>query len=63
MNMVRIAAGTYETADAAFRITFNNEVGMWMLLQLDAEGQYQWCQSYCTLRDAKQGAQWINRSK
>ena len=51
--------GKYETLNRKFRIMLNTETGLWQLLQLDSENEYQWCQSYGLLRDAKSGAQWI----
>jgi len=54
-----IAPGLYQTGNQQFQIMFNNESGLWQLLQLDSENDYEWCQSYALLRDAKQGAQWI----
>jgi hypothetical protein len=51
--------GLYESVNRKFRCMFNECTNLWQLLQLDDEGEYQWCQSYGLLRDAKKGAQWI----
>ena len=62
-NFNRIAPGYYQTGNREFQIMFNNMTGQWQLLSLDAEGDYQWCQSYALLKDAKMGAAWIVRRR
>lgn len=56
--------GLYQSVDRKFRIVmFNNMTGRWHLLQLaDTEfSDYDWCQSFALLRDAKQGAALIQQ--
>jgi len=57
----KVGTGTYETGDRQFQAQRREDDGFWMLLQRndDVIGNWEWCQTYNLLRDAKAGAKWI----
>lgn len=61
MNWNKSGTGTYETSDRQFQVRTNEDRTSWMLLRRndDTVGNWDWCQSYGLMRDAKEGAQWI----
>ena len=60
LNWIKAGIGYYETTNRQFR-AFRHENGLWLLMQRNDEtnGNWDWCQSYGLLRDAKTGAQEI----
>ena len=63
MKMVKAGFQNYLSKSGRIRIAKHSEIGMWDLFEMDSEGNWQWCQRYTLLKDAKEGADWLEEQR